>query len=175
MRIVTFYYLQSLFIPPVWSPNVPCRHTCRCCIWRSPFSILDILVHITATVAHWSDSQLHVPVFFFSFFVISKCQIRRNLKSIHICCFARDYVDVLRFIWKFLLMWINLWWVCSTEDKHFCVLAFSSQYYWELTVQSLVHVTVECETLRSWLLTSMETVLLLIEGCVCLTHAVWSF
>lgn len=32
-----FYCLQSLFIPPVWSPNVPCRHTDRCCIWRSPF------------------------------------------------------------------------------------------------------------------------------------------
>lgn len=75
----------------------------------------------------------------------------------------------------FCFMWINLLWTCSTEDKHFCDLAFCSRYYWELTVQSLVNVTVECETLRCWLLTSMETVLLLIEGYVCLTHAVWSF
>lgn len=35
-----FVCVKSLFIPPGWSPNVPYRHTNRCCIWRSPFSIV---------------------------------------------------------------------------------------------------------------------------------------
>lgn len=79
-RIVSFYYLQSLFIPPVWSPNVPCRHTCRCCIWRSPFSILDILPW-TAVVKFTSQQQWPIEVIHNScscFSIISKCQIRRT-------------------------------------------------------------------------------------------------
>lgn len=90
------YCLQSLFIPPGWSPNVPCRHTNRCCIWRSPFSILYILP-LTAVVMFTSQQQWPtkvkqirtvVPVFV----SYQKCQSRqiKSPKSINFFAAVRE-------------------------------------------------------------------------------------
>lgn len=188
---LSFYCLQSLFIPPGWSPNVPCRHTNRCCIWRSPFSILYILAPRTAVV-EFTSRRTGAPLtwitqlLFLFFYHIKNCKKSDELKVSSPFIFAAFRKRLrwhLRFIWPFFSFFAHV-------DKSVVVvvfnwrqaffiffgdLAFGRRYYWTLTVQTLVDVTVECETLRCWLLTSMETALLLIEGYVCLTHAVWSF
>lgn len=109
--LFSFYCLQSLFIPPGWSPNVPCRHTDRCCIWRSPFSILYIFaldcggkVHITATVAHTTVCPVFLPCQNVKSDKLKKIQVRLFL----LLCERLQ----LRFIWPFLFMWINLFWAC---------------------------------------------------------------
>lgn len=90
--------------------------------------------------AKWIDrsSQRSFP------FLLS-AQTKLNISSPFTVAALRDYI--LRFIWPF-----NVHVNKSVLDmlnwrQAFLCLAFASQYYLELTVCSLVNVTVECETL----------------------------
>lgn len=135
-EFLSFYCLQSLFIPPGWSPNVPCRHTNRCCIWRRPFSILYIFaldcgvkVHVTATVAHWCET-LHSCCSCFYFLSYQKCQTRqtKSLKSIEftfllLCKRLHRHSEIYFDHFSLFCLWLNQFFfldVLNWRQAFFC-------------------------------------------------------
>lgn len=116
---------RFLFIPPGWSPHVPCRHISRCCIWRSLFISLYIF-----------DCNFMWPTEVQT--IVSYHHVNPDLCRVWgFSCFWWDYTMFWNWYdFFFFLVWQGF--------DSFSVL-FSSLYYWErFNVPQLISV-VECE------------------------------